>query len=463
MCNATLHNDGVELAQGAVVAGKYRLDRPLGEGGMGIVWAATHTVTGKSCALKFLKDTSADEASSRERFLREARAACAIRHPNVAPVHDVLESEGRPFMVMDLLDGEPLSRSIARNGKLPLEEAARVLVPIIDAVSAIHSQSIVHRDLKPDNVFVTRRSDGALDVKVLDFGIAKMTLDRQSTSTPTLTATGAMIGTPFYMAPEQIFGDKDIDARADVWALGVILYECLTGKRPTEGDGVGQVLKVITTDSITPLDRIAPELPADVSAIVMDMLSRDKNDRPSLDEVRAILAKHVPLTTAPPMTPRVVVPGDASPIAPTRLDGPVSAREPDSERWPTHATPSTSRSKKLLWAAIMVGTSGLAVALFFNTMRSDRAPSSTTVAATAASRPADLPGTATGNAAKQGALDQIAATATTIAPTPPIATMAKPTASVATSPSADAGSNALTKTQKQNAPQKQAPQLRAVE
>jgi serine/threonine-protein kinase len=414
----------VDLERGALVAGKYRLDRPLGEGGMGVVWAATHTVTGKSCALKFLKDEA-----GRERFLREARAACAIRHPNVAPVHDVLEAEGRPLLVMDLLDGEPLSRWLARAKVLSIEDTARVMVPVIDAVLAIHEQGIVHRDLKPDNVFITRTTNGALDVKVLDFGIAKITGPIDSETTPALTKTGTMMGTPYYMAPEQIFGDKDVDVRADVWALGVMLYECLAGSRPTEAEGVGQVVKVIATDAIVPLDRAAPGVPLDLAELDAEMLSRNKEDRPALYRVRDALAKHLPSSTQPPAAPsRIVHDADASPIAPTRMDGPASARDPDADRWPATPSRPASGSKRLLWTAIMVGCSGLGLVAFFvssSARRVDQAPGNAKndPTATAAAPPPtpdptpviDTPPTAT--------------VAATVA-----ATTARPTASVATNP-----------------------------
>ena len=342
---------------------------------MGVVWAATHTVTGKTCALKFLKDSTSYAAAARERFLREARAACAIRHPNVAPVHDVLETpDGLPFMVMDLLDGEPLSRFLARASRLPLEETARLIVPVIDAVEAIHAEGIVHRDLKPDNIFVVR-GPGGVDVKVLDFGIAKLAaLGPDGVATPTLTATGAMMGTPYYMAPEQIFGDKDVDARADVWAIGVILYECLAGRRPTEADGVGQIVKLIATEGVRPLGELAPQTPGDLAAVVDRMLSRDRAWRPPLAEVRALLARHAsPTTTArsavpPSSAPQIVADTTANPLADTSLRDapPASARPADLEadRWPARS-PAASRSGALLWTAILVGCSGLGVLLFF--------------------------------------------------------------------------------------------------
>jgi eukaryotic-like serine/threonine-protein kinase len=283
---------GIELEANAVVLGRFRLDRLLGEGGMGVVWAATNTVTLKPTALKFLKSAHAADPRVRQRFLREARAACAVRHPNVVEIHDVLELEdGAPVMVMDLLEGETLGHRLDREQSIPLDQLAAILLPVVSAVGTAHAHGVVHRDLKPDNIFLVRNSDGSQTVCVLDFGIAKMThTDGSAAETGGLTGTGAMLGTPYYMSPEQIFGERDIDHRTDIWALGVILYECLSGARPTQADNIGQILKIVTTDGIRPLETVAPWVPADVAQLVGRMLSRDRALRPSsLREVRAVL------------------------------------------------------------------------------------------------------------------------------------------------------------------------------
>jgi serine/threonine-protein kinase len=273
------------LTPGLLVAKRYRLDRIVGEGGMGVVWAATEVETGDARALKFLKS---DNAHAHARFLREARASQAVKHPAVAPVLEVGElSDGRPFLVMELFRGETLAARLARK-PLTLGEMARVMRRVVEAVQAAHAQGIVHRDLKPDNVFLI---DSSLDdVRVLDFGIAKEIRPDHDGESTSLTATGSMIGTPHYMAPEQIFGDSDIDARADVWALGVIVYECAAGRRPTQASGVGQVLKIIATDSIPPLSKVAPNTPHALSDLLERMLTRDRAKRPSLDEVLEVLA-----------------------------------------------------------------------------------------------------------------------------------------------------------------------------
>lgn len=277
-----------ELSSGVVIARKYRLEREVGRGGMGVVWAATHEVTGKSFALKFLDAERAAEPKSHERMLREARAACTVRHANVAEILDVSELEsGVPFLVMELLEGETLAARLGREKTLPMASIRDVFVPVIDALAAAHAAGVVHRDLKPENVFLLDASRGGPSVKVVDFGVAK--LCTSFAEAPSTTTTGALVGTPIYMAPEQVFADRDIDGRADIWALGVLLYEALSGKAPTSADTVGQVLKAVTRDPIVPLLTVAPDTPGDVAELVMRLLSKERDARPSLDEARRVL------------------------------------------------------------------------------------------------------------------------------------------------------------------------------
>jgi serine/threonine protein kinase len=256
---------------------------------MGSVWAARHVVTGKSIALKFLKRPAASREVVR-RFAREARAACAVQHPNVREIYDVLELEdGLPVMVMECLEGESLADRLDREGKLELDEAARILLQVVSAVGTAHALGIVHRDLKPENIFLTEGGHPA--VRVLDFGIAKLAPVDGENETH-LTATGTMVGTPCYMAPEQVFGERDIDHRIDIWALGLLLYRTLTGVLPTQAENVGQVMKVIVTKSIRPIEEVDATVPDELARLVNRMLSRNRNARPrDLLEVQAVLAK----------------------------------------------------------------------------------------------------------------------------------------------------------------------------
>jgi serine/threonine protein kinase len=282
--------DPVKLSSGAVIAGRYRLERLLGEGGMGAVWSALHTLTEKRVALKFLK--AAEQPELVRRFVREARAASAVRHPNVIGIHDVLTLEdGMPCMVMDLLEGESLGQRLERTGPVPPHELAAIMVPVLSAVGAAHALGIVHRDLKPDNVFLSRQGDGSLAPMVLDFGICKLISPESGLREgSTLTETGAVMGTPFYMAPEQVFGEPDVDARADVWALGVMIYECASGTRPVRGENMGQLIKHILSGSIRPLQEVAPQVAPELARTVDRMLIQDRRDRtPDLREPFQIL------------------------------------------------------------------------------------------------------------------------------------------------------------------------------
>jgi serine/threonine-protein kinase len=280
----------IELEENAVIAGRYRLTRRLGEGGMGVVWAATHQVTRKHVALKMLSARLGGRDDMRKRFLAEARAAASIEHPHVIGVSDVFELDnGTPVMVQDLLEGETLAARLEGTGPLGLEETARIMLPVIDAVAAAHERGVVHRDLKPDNVFLVDR-DGQTVPMVLDFGIAKLLVQDKDDTDSVDTGTGTMLGSAGYMSPEQGFGEKDIDERADLWAIGVILYECLAGIRPVEADNLGQYLKRLMSDAITPLEALEPDLPATITSTVKALLETDRDDRLSdLDAVRAAL------------------------------------------------------------------------------------------------------------------------------------------------------------------------------
>jgi tRNA A-37 threonylcarbamoyl transferase component Bud32 len=273
----------------AVIAARYRLVRRVGEGGMGVIWAAGDLVTGRRVALKRIKD-SVDDPAARRRFLVEARAASAVRHPNVVEILDVLEFEtGPPALAMELLEGESLRDVLTRDRALSVPALADLLVPVISAVGAAHALGVVHRDLKPENIFLGRSTAGARIVKVLDFGIAKLTaLDGEAMRSA---------GTPAYMAPEQVFGERDIDHRADIWALGVVVYECLAGVRPTDGDNVGQVLKHVVAKPFAPLAQRVADLPDGVSRLVERMLQRERSHR--IADLHDVLAVLEPFATAP--------------------------------------------------------------------------------------------------------------------------------------------------------------------
>ncbi|WP_394839274.1 serine/threonine protein kinase [Pendulispora rubella] len=273
----------VRALWGGAIVGPYRLERFLGQGGLGIVWAATHVTHGGDFALKFLRTS---ESARAKRFLREARVTAALRHPNIVHVHEAFEPTGLPpVIVMDLLHGEPLRGPMRRMGTIPWNQTAALLRPIVAALAAAHARGVIHRDLKPENVFLTGDT-----VKVLDFGLAKLTaIEGGCAATAELTRSGHILGTPTYMAPEQVFGEKDIDVRADVWSLGVLAFECLSGRRPIEGRTLGHAIRAFSSGTILQLADVAPHLPPPVTSLVARMLSVERTKRPSLGEIDAVL------------------------------------------------------------------------------------------------------------------------------------------------------------------------------
>jgi serine/threonine-protein kinase len=282
-----------DLLAGSVVGGRYRLERVVGEGGMGVVWAATHTLTGKKCALKFVKPGRAGDPRTYRRLLIEAQSACAVNHPNVAQAHDVLElPSGVPFIVMDFLEGESLRARLTRQKRLSTHETARILLPVTEAVSAAHARGIVHRDLKPENVFLERAPGDDDRVKLLDFGIAKRAHDllEAGSGQPTPESHGlttfSALGTPSYMAPEQRARGTSVDGRADVWALGVILFECLTGARPTLED-VPAPQKLAER-----LRQAAQELTPTEAQTLTRLLAAEPTERATLEELQVVLRAH---------------------------------------------------------------------------------------------------------------------------------------------------------------------------
>src|SRR5580700_1911884 len=222
------------MQKGDVLRGKYRLVRLLGDGGMGSVFEAHHEGLGTRVAIKVLHPDLARRPGLVERFLREARVSAQIKSPNVVQVVDVDSTEeGEAYIVMELLEGEPLSAVMEREGKLPVGLASDYTVQILHALEAAHALGVIHRDLKPENVFVTFSSGKPL-LKLIDFGIAKAKLmDSESRN---LTVAGVVMGTPEYMAPEQAHAADKVDARSDIYAVGVMLYEMISGSRPATGD-----------------------------------------------------------------------------------------------------------------------------------------------------------------------------------------------------------------------------------
>ena len=269
------------VQEGEVLAGKYQVERVLGVGGMGVVVAAKHLQLDQKVALKFLLPEALSNQDAVMRFEREARAAVKIQSEHVARVTDVGKLEnGSPFMVMEYLTGNDLAEVMKVRGPMPAEEAVDWLLQASEAMAEAHSHGIIHRDLKPKNLFVIRRPDGTSSLKVLDFGISK-SVAPGSGDAAGLTNTTAVMGSPLYMSPEQLRSSRDVDARTDIWALGVILYEMLTGVAPFTGKDVSQVALAIVSQPPVPLRERRPDLPPGLEAAVAQALAKNMAERPA--------------------------------------------------------------------------------------------------------------------------------------------------------------------------------------
>jgi len=267
---------------GALVAGKYRIVKELGAGGMGSVWQAVHTVTERDFAIKFLHASCASSQSLLARFFQEAKVSGKLRHPSVIEIFDVgtaSELGGAPYLVMELLDGASLDILVRRIGALPLRMVLESIADAARALALAHEKGIVHRDLKPANIFLHRPGTGAIVPKVLDFGISKIASAGGPEVSSGLTQTGAVLGSPLYMSPEQAASDKTIDGRSDIHALGVVLWECLVGSPPFSADTYNNLVVQIITGERPRMSDTMPTMPGGVAAVVERAMARRREDR----------------------------------------------------------------------------------------------------------------------------------------------------------------------------------------
>ena len=276
------------LQPGDRVAGKYRLGRVIGHGGMGVVLEAEHTLLEERVALKFMHPRLAASPDASARFLQEARASSKIRNEHVARVLDVGSHEGVPYLVMEFLEGCDLSTLLARERALSVARATSYVLQACEAIGRAHDCGLVHRDLKPANLFLAERDGAEPILKVLDFGIAKAI---GNADVPSLTATNAVLGSPRYMAPEQVQNARDADARADVWALGAIAFELVAGRPAFDQGSVAALMIAICTQSAPLLTDVASGVPPAFARVVADCLQIDPARRPqSIDELVARLS-----------------------------------------------------------------------------------------------------------------------------------------------------------------------------
>jgi serine/threonine protein kinase len=261
-----------------VLENRYRIKDFIGEGGMGVIYECVHLDMGKQFAVKFLNPSLCESRDAYERFRREAKAAAIISHKNIVDIVDIgMTTDGLPFIVMQYLEGEDLAARIFHQGGLTVRAAADILMPVLEALEAVHSVGIIHRDLKPENVFLATQSGGSEIVKILDFGISKLTGAKGASVKS--TGSGLVLGTPAYTSPEQAAGENEVDHRADLYSAGVIFYEMITGRLPFRAPAYGKLLLEIISSPVPDPEEYLPCLPAEIKKFLFKCLAKQPGDR----------------------------------------------------------------------------------------------------------------------------------------------------------------------------------------
>jgi serine/threonine-protein kinase len=365
----------VPVVEGTMLGDKYRVERVLGRGGMGVVVAATHVELDQRVALKFLLPEAMESIEVVERFAREARAAVKIESEHVARVIDVGKLEnGLPYMVMEYLHGRDLAAELDDHGKLTIENTLDYVLQACEAIAQAHALGIIHRDLKPANLFVTTRPDGTTCIKVLDFGISKVGLTGASPAEMSLTQTAAIMGSPTYMSPEQMRASRDVDPRADIWALGVILYELLTGQPPFVGGTMPELCASILKDAPEGIRGVRPDVPVALEAAILRCLEKNPAARfANVAELASALVDYAPKRAriSAERTARVlrgagIKTASLAPLvshAPEPAPAPVAVATATAGAWSqVESKPEVSRSKSNSGAAKWAIAGGIALA-----------------------------------------------------------------------------------------------------
>lgn len=310
----TAPDSSLPIAVGDVVDRRYRVERIIGSGGMGVVVEAVHIELRERVAMKLLHPQIVRSSRLRERFLREARAVASVKSPHIVRMRDVgIDEHDAPYMVMDLLAGVDLATLLAERGPLPVEDAVLVVLQACDALAVAHDAGIVHRDIKPANLFLEQATGGATTLKLLDFGVSK-----HSDDDATLTQSGDLVGSPAYMSPEQLRSSRDVDARTDIWSLGVVLYELVAGRRPFAASSKADLYTVVLQQTPAPL----PDVPPRLASAISRCLEKDPEQRfASVNELAAQLA---PLAGAAGYAQAARVAKTTGVVAPIDVDAPRS-------------------------------------------------------------------------------------------------------------------------------------------
>ncbi|MBN1656223.1 MAG: serine/threonine protein kinase [Deltaproteobacteria bacterium] len=393
------------LDKNKVIAGKYRLNRVIGEGGIGAVWEATHLTLNSPVAIKFIDCGGPHGAQIADRFLREARISAAVRHRNVVQIMDFGTSDDGPYMVMEYLEGHSLGSEI-RQAPMPVARVVEIVVQVLSGLTAVHDAGIVHKDLKPDNIFLVKQSDGYYP-KILDFGVSKGIDPISGPSSAVTTHQGALSGTPQYMSPEQARGIRDIDPRSDIYSLGVIMYEALTGKVPYYAEHVGDLIVLVVTGSTPRVIDKCPDIDPALSDFVSKAMARERSERfassrQMLESLRTLVLRsstlndslmtHTDVTTLSSSFPPAVEPANdkASRKKNTPTDAKVSFSPSSSLQRLSkrYAIVGSIRSRRSLWmggtlaATVLVAVTFVAIGRS-RLKRADAAQAGVTTAQTA--------------------------------------------------------------------------------
>ena len=385
--------------------GRYEIKRQLGRGGMGAVYEAMHRDLKKRVAIKVLSGPFAANEEAKQRFLREGEAASRIQHPHVVDVTDVGVDGTLSYLVMEFLEGEDLAHKLVRGGALPVRETVDILLPVCAGLSVAHEEGVIHRDLKPENIFLAKRRQGGVEPKLLDFGVSKMT----GGGALALTGTSASFGTPYYMPPEQVRGARQVDQRSDVYALGVVLYECVCGRRPFESDNIYTILHAIGAGEYPPPRSVRADLPAAIETAIMRAMQLEPAGR--FPTVRHFAAALLPFgsetarltwaetfridgpTTAPEVPPAgtataktMLAASSQPPGRSTTTLGSATGQQLDGER----TMPVKSRRPVAVGAAL-VAVSAIVITVVLTRTPTPAPPTSTPAPAAAATAPAPLP------------------------------------------------------------------------